>query len=102
MAPRWSCWCPTKDPGAPAISSGFAETLDSPATFSGMRRALLLLVLPMALSAQSGAESLVVRSSATPCLTVRRAPEADAPTLACLVPGTVVTADSAEIGRAHV
>ena len=67
-----------------------------------MRRALLLLVLPMALSAQSGAESLVVRSSATPCLTVRRAPEADAPTLACLVPGTVVTADSAVPFWRHV
>ena len=67
-----------------------------------MRPAFVLLVLPIVLGAQSVGESLVVRPTATPCLTVRRAPESDAPSVACLVPGTAVIADSAVPFWRHV
>ena len=42
-----------------------------------------------------GAQSLVVRASATPCLNVRSTPQSGAPALACILPGATVTGDSA-------
>lgn len=62
----------------------------------------VLLAFAAPFAVQSATESLVVRSSATPCLAVRRAPESDAPSVACLAPGTAVTADSAVPFWRHV
>ena len=64
-----------------------------------MKRCAAALVVSLAalvapLGAQGG-QPLVVRASATPCLTLRAAPRSDAAPLACLLPGTAVTADSA-------
>jgi beta-lactamase superfamily II metal-dependent hydrolase len=41
-----------------------------------------------------GAQPLVVRPTANPCLNVRRAPSGDSTSLACIAPGSIVTADS--------
>jgi beta-lactamase superfamily II metal-dependent hydrolase len=54
----------------------------------------IMLCLLLVAGTNAAAQQLVVRPTAVPCLNVRRAPSGDSASLACIAPGTIVTADS--------
>jgi beta-lactamase superfamily II metal-dependent hydrolase len=54
----------------------------------------IMLCFLLLAASEVEAQSLVVRPTANPCLNVRRAPSGDSASIACIAPGTIVTADS--------
>jgi beta-lactamase superfamily II metal-dependent hydrolase len=54
----------------------------------------IVLCLLLLMGTAAGAQQLVVRPTANPCLNIRRAPSGDSASVACIAPGSIVNADS--------